>query len=126
MLSELIGRPSERCAQVGSAHIADEQRVAGQDRLRPHGVAIEIEHEDGNRFNRVPRRLEHRQADPAELQTGAVGHRRECILRLRAGAQVNGGAGAIAKLEVSRHEIGVEVGQKDVTDLQPDSAASAT
>ena len=60
-------RPAERDAQIRTADVADEQRVAGQHGVRNRVAAIEVEDEDRDRFGGVPGRLERGQADAAEL-----------------------------------------------------------
>ncbi len=60
--------------------------------------------------------LEHLQPDAAELNGLAVSHRRERVVGLRTGAQMDLGAGAIAKLEMAGDEIGVKVRKEHVAD----------
>ncbi len=50
MAAEILCRPAERGAQIGSADIADEERVSGQDGIRficdffyPSKIRIEID-----------------------------------------------------------------------------------
>ena len=64
-------------------------------------------------------RLESLQADPSEFNDVAIGERREGVLRLRCGAEVNDGAGAIPQLEVTGDEIGVKMREDHVSDLEP-------
>jgi hypothetical protein len=116
--AKLVGRPPERRAQIRTAHIADEQRVAGEHRIRFRGAAIQIEDLNRNRFRRVSRRFECLQPDVPELDAIAVGERRERILRLCRGAEVNRGADAIAQLQMSGDEVGVEVRQQHVPDRE--------
>ena len=117
-LSQIVRRPSQRRAQIRTSDVADEQRVTGQNRLRLTRVHVEVEHENRNRFDRVARRLEDRQPHASEIEAVAVGHRRERELGLGLGAEMNPRAGAIAQLEMSGEEVGVEVRQEDVANLQ--------
>ena len=48
----------------------------------------------------------------------AVVERREAVLRVRSGAEVDRRSGVVAKLEMTGDEIRVKVGQDDVRDLQ--------
>ncbi len=59
------------------------------------------------------------QADPSERDGVPIGQRRERILRLRGGAQVDGGARPVAQLQMARHEVRVEMGEEHVRDPQP-------
>jgi hypothetical protein len=63
-------------------------------------------------------RFERLQTDSAELNRLAVLERRECVFRFRGGAQIDRRPGPVAQFEVSGDEIGVEVRQEDVADLQ--------
>ena len=119
--AELLGAPAERRAQVGAADVADEERVAGQERVRALGVGLEVVDEDRDRLGRVAGRLERDEPDLAELDRVAVGERRELVLGLRPGAEVDPRADAVAQLEVAGEEVGVEVREEDV--LDPAAAA---
>jgi hypothetical protein len=66
----------------------------------------------------VSRSFEGFQANPAYCDDGAVGKRCEAILRFRFGTQIDRGTDAVAELQVACDEIGVEMGEKDVFDLQ--------
>ena len=64
-------------------------------------------------------RLEHLQTHiRPELDLGPVGHRLERVFRLGSGSEMDGRAGSLRELEVTRNEVGVEVGQEDVTYLE--------
>ena len=54
-----------------------------------------------------------------ELENTTVVQGREGVLCLRCGAEVDRRAHAIAQLQVSRHKIGMEMGQEHMLDLQP-------
>ena len=82
--------------QVGPADVAHKQRVAGERGpwvVRSFGIV----NEDADGLRCVARRLQYLQGDIGAQADGiAVPHRRECVFRFRAGAQMNGGARAIA------------------------------
>ena len=116
--SEVVGRPSERHAQIGTTDVADEQRVAGQDGLRLGGAAIEIVDDQRNRLGRVSRRLERLQPHSTEIDDVAVVERDERVLRSCGRAQIDLRPGAIAQFEVAGNEVGMEVREEDVLDSQ--------
>ena len=57
--AEVVGRPPQRCPQVRTAHITNEERVTREHRVRMNRVLREIEDQDRDGFDGVPRRLEH-------------------------------------------------------------------
>ena len=116
---ELLGAPPQCAAQVGTAHVADEQRVAGQDRVRRVRRVRRVVDQDRDRLGRVPRRLEHGQAHRTERHRVTVGHRRERILGRGPGPQVDRRGGALAQLQVPGHEVGMEMRQEHVGDPAP-------
>src|SRR5579883_2215830 len=116
--TELRGRPAERRAQIGTAYIADKKSVAGQDGVRLAFADIAIEHHDGDGFRGVARGFHDFQTDTSEFQFVAITHGVKGVAGLCRAAQVDGGAGAITELKMSRKKIGMEVGEKDVLDLQ--------
>ena len=116
--SEVVGRPPERHAQIGTTDVTDKQRVAGQDGLRLGGAAIEVVDDQRNRLGRVPRCLERLQPHSAEIDDVAVVERRERILRLRGRTQIDRRPGAIAQLEVAGDEVRMEVREEHVLDSQ--------
>ena len=117
--SAKIGRrPPERDAQIRTSHVADEERVACEDRLRLGRAAVEIVDDDGNRFGGVARGLEGRQPHSSELDHIAIADRRERVFGSSRGAEIDRGAGPIAQFEMTCDEVGVEVCEQDVLDLQ--------
>ena len=60
------------------------------------------------------------QAEVREVESIAVLRRLEGVLRLRARAEVDGGAAAVAEFEVAGDEVGVKVGEEDVADFEPE------
>ena len=72
--------------------------------------------QDRDRLRRVARRLEHLERERPELDRVAVAHRRERVVGLGAGSEVDRGAGAVAELEMAGHEVGVEVREEHMAD----------
>src|SRR5580704_19319232 len=101
MGAEVVGSPPERSAQIGTAYVADEQGVAGEDRVRVRRVFAEIEHQDRNRLDGVAGSLEHLQAQSGEVESIAVLHGDESVFRLGARAKMDGRAATIAQLQVT-------------------------
>ena len=66
----------------------------------------------------MPRSLERLKPHTSELDAVAVVQGRERILGLGGRAQVDRRAGTIAQLEMTRDEVGVQVGQQDVFDRE--------
>jgi hypothetical protein len=104
--------------EVRPADVADEHRVARQDRDGPVRGGV-VRHDERDGLGRMPRRLEEAQRDLAHRDRVAVvdGDVRE--LRLRGGAEVDLRAGALGELAVARDEVGVQVCLDDVPDRQP-------
>ena len=65
-------------------------------------------------------RLEDLEPDLSERHRLAVGERREVVLGLGTGAEIDPGALAVAQLEVPGDEIRVKVGQEDMRDPAPE------
>jgi len=61
-------------------------------------------------------RLEHLERNGSELDGIAVAHRRERVVGLGPGPEVDRGPGAVAELEVAGHEVRMEVRQEHVAD----------
>jgi hypothetical protein len=66
----------------------------------------------------VAGRFERLEPDASELDAIAGLQRRECVLGLRGGAQVDRRAGPVAQFQVSGEEVGVEVRKEYVRDAQ--------
>ena len=113
-----VGAPAERRAQIRPADVADEQRVAGQHRVRTVlgadlGVVdtrIEIDSGEWPGVSSTTSRTA-----PSSTVV-AVGHRRERVLGLRRAPRWIVGAGPVAQLQVAGDEVGVEVRQEHVAD----------
>ena len=87
--------------------------------MRLRAAGTQIVNKNGDRLARVPRRLQHLQADAPEFENVAIVERRERIGRLSRGAEADRCADAIAQLQMPRDEVGVKVRQEYVLDLQP-------
>ena len=117
--AEIVGAPPQRGAQGGAAYVADEQSVAGENGVRLGRIFVEIEHEDRDRLDSVAGGLEHLQTQSREAESIAVFHGDEGVFSLGAGTEMDGRAAAGAQLEVTGDEVGVEVGEKYVANLEP-------
>ncbi len=116
--AEVAGTPTERSPQVGAADVTNEQSVAGEDGVGFCRVLLEIEYQDRDGLDGMAGSFEHLQAQPREVQGIAVLHWHEGVFRLGAGAEMDGRAATVAQLQVAGDEIGVEVGEENVADLQ--------
>ena len=116
---ERVGRPPDRGPQVRATDVADEEGVPGEHRRRFYWAGGAVENQNRDRLWRVARCLEDSQTHIwPELDLGAVSHRLERVLRLGSGTEMDGRAGPLHELEMTRHEVGVKVGQEDVTNLE--------
>jgi hypothetical protein len=87
---------------------------------------LQIEDQDRNRLDGVAGRFENFEAQSRKVERVAVFHGDEGVFRLGAGAEMDGRAAAVAQLQMAGDEVGVEMGQKDVADLEAKFSASAT
>ena len=85
-------------------------------RLRVAGV--QIVNEDGDRFRSVARRFQHLQAHAPEFENVAIAKRSKRVRRFGRGAEIDRCAHAIAQLQMPGDEIGVEMRQEYVLDLE--------
>ena len=58
------------------------------------------------------------EAQPRELERIAVLHRHEGVFRLGARAEMDGCAATVAQFQMAGDKVGVEMGEKDVADLE--------
>lgn len=79
---------------------------------------VEIVNEQGNGFGRVTGSFEGEDADAAEFERRAVIERSEFVLCLGFRAEVDGGADAVAELQMSGDEVGVEMREEYMLDLE--------
>ena len=82
------------------------------------GPGSPIVNKDRDRLGRVAGRFQHLQADGPEFEDVAIVKCPERICRFGRGAQADRRADTIAQLEMSSDEIGMQMGQKHVLDLQ--------
>jgi hypothetical protein len=66
----------------------------------------------------MARRFQNFQTDTPELKNFAIAKRSKCVSRFRGGAEIDGRAHVIAQLQMSGNEIGVEMRQKYVLNLE--------
>ena len=116
--AELRGRPARRRAQIGPAYVADEQRVAGEHRMRLGAFGVQVVYQNGDRLRRVARRLQSLQAHAPEFESVAVVQRGEPVGRFGGRAEIDGRAAAVAQFQVAGDEIGVQMREEHVLDLQ--------
>ena len=93
-------------AEVGPAHIAHKQRVAGE-----HGSALGqlVQQQHADAVGRVARGVDGVQLHRAELNPVAVVEMLVRVLGPHQLAAVDGGVGLLGYFQVRRHEIGVRV-----------------
>ena len=60
------------------------------------------------------------EAQSREVERIAVLHRHEGVFRLGAGAEMDSRAATVAQFQMAGDEVGVEVGEEDVADLEPE------
>ena len=82
------------------------------------GSFCEIEHQDRDGLDGVAGGFEDLQAQSREVERIAVLHRHEGVFRLGAGAEMDGRAATVAQFQMAGDEVGVEVGEEDVADLE--------
>lgn len=111
---QVVGRPADRGQQVGPAHVADEQGVAGEH--APGLGAGALEDHDRDRLGGVPRRVADLQLDLAQGEPLAVLQGLGGEVRRGHVAVGDDGAGGGGQLEVTGQEVGVEVGLEDPLD----------
>ena len=116
--AQIVGRPPERGPQVGTADVADKQRVSGEDGVRASQDPSEIEDQDRNGLDGMAGGFEDLQAQSRELERIAVVHGHEGVFRLGAGAEMDGRAATVAQLQMAGDEVGMKMGEKDVADLE--------
>src|SRR5580693_2199589 len=117
MGAEVVRTPPQRRAQIGTANIADEQRIARENGVRLSRVLAQIKHQNRNRFDGVAGSLERLQAQSGELDGIAVLHGDESVFCFGAGTEMDGRAASGAQLQVPGDEVGVEVAEKYMADL---------
>ena len=117
MTAEGLGGPAEGGTQVGATDVADEQGVSGEDGIGGVGIFLEIVDEDGDGFDGVAGGLQDVEAEAGEIEGVAVFHGDEGVVGVGLGSESNVRAAAVAQFEVAGDEVGMEVGEEDVTDV---------
>jgi hypothetical protein len=114
----LRGRVAARTGQIGSAHVADKERVAGQNHSRLTAV-VSIEDQQRDAFGRVAGRFEHAQSQTPDPELVALldGPVREGRARLC--AEDDFGAGSLGQLTMSADEVRMQVRLDDVLNPEP-------
>ncbi len=118
MRAEIVGGPAQRGSQIWPAYVADEQGVSGEHGVRVGWVFLEIKDQDGDGLDGVARGFQDLQAQAGKVEGVSIGHGDKGVFRFGSAAQINGGAAAVAQFEMAGDEVGVEVGQKDVADVE--------
>ena len=119
---QLIRGQPDRSEQIGPSDVTDEQRVTGEDPEGLGAVAVLIDH-DPDRLGRVSRRRPDLERYLAEVDPLPVGQGFDVEVGPRALA-VADGRSVSGELEVTREEVGVNVGLDDPLDRRPRSFAS--
>ena len=104
--------------EVGPSHIANEERVSGEDCLGPLRLA-QIGHHDANALHRMPGSLEEPEAALPELNLVSVLDRDVRELGSGPGAEIDARPGALGKFAMARDEVGVQVRLDNMFDLPP-------
>ncbi len=81
-------------------------------------VLLEIEDQDRDGLDGVAGGFEDLQAQSREVERIAVLHRHERVFGLGAGAEMDGRAATVAQFQMAGDEVGVEMGEEDVADLE--------
>jgi hypothetical protein len=116
--AEVRGGPPESDAKIGAADVTNEQSVSGEDRVGLSFILLQIVDEKRRGFGSVAGSFEGFEADTAEFDDGAVRERSEAVFGLGFGTEIDCGADTVAEFEVAGNEIGVEMGEEDVFDLE--------
>ena len=113
---ELLWRVGRR--EIRPAHIANEERVSGEDGGGPIRLAA-IVHQNANAFEGMSRSLQEAEAALPELDLVSVLHRDVRELSAGSRAEIDVRASALRKFAMSRDEVGMDVSLDDVFDLPP-------
>ena len=118
-VGQLVGRHTDARQEVGPAHVADEERVAGEHGQRL-GVALrKIVDEDRDALRRVARRLHDLELHVAVLDHIAILHLHAREFRLRPPAEMDRRPGLVTQFDVAGDEVGMEMREEDVLDRVP-------
>jgi hypothetical protein len=104
--------------EVGPAHVAHEERVAGEHEPGL-GAATEIGHEQRDAVRGVAGHVHHLERHVADPELPAVLHRIVGEGGIGGGVEVDPGPGPGRQRLVARHVVGVHVGLEDTGDGEP-------
>ena len=117
-LAELFLCETNGSQQVRPSHIANEERVPGQEHLRHGVVCKQIKQLQGNALGGMPGGFHGNDAHGLpKLQGRSVEFRHEIKLRLGLATQVNLRPGALPQLQMPRQEVRMKVGQIHMLNL---------
>ena len=77
-----------------------------------------IKDQDRDGLDGVARGFQNLQAQAGKVEGISIRHGHKGIFRLGAAAKINGCAAAVAQLQMAGNEVGMEVGQKDVANVE--------
>ena len=106
------------CGEVGPPHVANKERVAGEDRRGPLRLA-QIVHHNTNAFGGMAGRLKEAEAALPELNLVAVLHRDVGEQGSGPGSQIYARPGALGKLAMAGDEVSVQMRLNNMLDLPP-------
>ena len=115
-VGEFVGRHADARQEIGPAHVADEERVAGEHGERLGAALGQVVDEDRDALRRVAGRLHDLELHVAKLDRVAVLHFLAGEFRLRPPSEVDRRPGLVTQLDVAGDEVGVEVREEDVLD----------
>ena len=118
-VGELVGRHADARQEVRPAHVADEERVAGEHGQRLGAALRQVVDENRNALRRVARCLDDLELHVAKLDHVAVLHLHALKLRLGSAAEMDRRAGFVPQFNVAGDEVGMEVREEDVLDRVP-------
>lgn len=121
-MGEIRCRTVSEVCQVGAADVADEHRIAGEDR-GGFGIRV-LTHQDADRFPRVTGCRQNLQVDCSEGYVLAVCEAADRVFGFGCFAESDPGPGRLDEFEVSGYEVGVEMGVDDASMLRPRRSAS--
>lgn len=84
---QLCGADPTRCHEIGTANVADKQRITCQHSIRPVRVLRQVVDQNGDGLWRVARGFAHCEADLPERQRLAVPAGGKGVVGLRPGSQ---------------------------------------
>ena len=113
-----------RGKQVGPTDIADEERVAGEHRVRRRVVGVLVD-QDADRLGSVTRRRDDLEGDASEREPLPVVESVDRKPDLGCIAVADDGTSASGKLEMATQEVGVDVRLDDSLDGESSSSACA-